>query len=220
LATPMHAAPMHASAGPRGPVEIRIETEETFRVRGSYEWVFNEAMRAIVNCGGKVYQQSLSEGRVVGKWGYGLTIMGMRANIDISDAGHGWLKVTGIGYMVESVTGSAAPKKAREVITNLRQLIVNAPPQAAAQPSSMSAPQVNPPSDFGGNSLAYASVLCGTIGLFCMGIILGPMAVVYGGWALAKGGSKGQALLGIGLGIFAVLVGAAVAMLLISAGRS
>ena len=60
------------------------------------------------------------------------------------------------------------------------------------------------------NGLALASVLCGIAGLFVLEFILGPLAIIFGGVALARAnrgaGRRGMALAGLILGIIDVVL--------------
>jgi Domain of unknown function (DUF4190) len=72
-------------------------------------------------------------------------------------------------------------------------------------------PQVSPPpQSSGSNSLAIASLVCGIIGLFIFEIVLGPLAIVFGGLGLRAArrgaGRRGFALAGLIFGVIDVLV--------------
>ncbi|MGH3635188.1 MAG: DUF4190 domain-containing protein [Mycobacterium sp.] len=60
------------------------------------------------------------------------------------------------------------------------------------------------------NGLAIAALVCGIIGLFLLNIILGPLAIIFGGVGLshAKRGAAhhGMALAGVILGIVDVII--------------
>jgi hypothetical protein len=62
----------------------------------------------------------------------------------------------------------------------------------------------------GTNGLAIAGLVCGIIGLLIANIILGPLAIIFGGIGLSranKGASgKGMAIAGIVLGIVDVVI--------------
>ena len=61
-----------------------------------------------------------------------------------------------------------------------------------------------------GNGMAIASLVCGIIGLLLFGVILGPLALIFGGVGLSranKGASgKGMAIAGIVLGAIATVL--------------
>jgi hypothetical protein len=70
----------------------------------------------------------------------------------------------------------------------------------------------------GSNGLAIAGLVCGLVGLFFFSIVLGPLAVVFGGVGLSRArrgaGGRGMAIAAIVLGVidillFVVLVAAA-----------
>jgi uncharacterized protein DUF4190 len=80
----------------------------------------------------------------------------------------------------------------------------------AGNPASAGAP--------GGNGLAVAGLVCGLVGLLLFSIVLGPLAVIFGGvaWARANRGAprRGMAIAAVVLGvvdlvIFVVLLAAA-----------
>ncbi len=80
----------------------------------------------------------------------------------------------------------------------------------AGNPASAGAP--------GGNGLAVAGLVCGLVGLLLFNIVLGPLAVIFGGvaWARANRGAprRGMAIAAVVLGvvdlvIFVVLLAAA-----------
>jgi hypothetical protein len=56
-----------------------------------------------------------------------------------------------------------------------------------------------------GNGLAIAALVCGLVGLFIANVILGPLAIIFGGigWSKANHGAprKGMAIAGTILGI-------------------
>ena len=62
----------------------------------------------------------------------------------------------------------------------------------------------------GGNGLAIASLVCGIIGIFLFEIILGPLAIIFGGIALSRAnrgaGKRGMAWAGLILGIIDVVL--------------
>ena len=62
----------------------------------------------------------------------------------------------------------------------------------------------------GGNGLAIAGLVCGIVGLFVLNIILGPLAVIFGGIGLARAnrgaGNRGMALAAVILGIADVVL--------------
>ena len=57
-----------------------------------------------------------------------------------------------------------------------------------------------------GKGLAIASLVCGIVGLFFFGIILGPLAIVFSVMARKKGFTSGMATAGLVLGIIAVVL--------------
>lgn len=67
-------------------------------------------------------------------------------------------------------------------------------------------PETAPPPPSGSNSLAIASLVCGIIGLFIFEIVLGPLAIVFGGLGLRAARRRGFALAGLIFGIIDVLV--------------
>ena len=52
-----------------------------------------------------------------------------------------------------------------------------------------------------GKGLAIAAMVCGIVSFFCFGVILGILAVIFGGVAKSKGYKGGMATAGIVLGI-------------------
>jgi hypothetical protein len=58
--------------------------------------------------------------------------------------------------------------------------------------------------------MAIASLVCGIIGLLVFGIILGPLAVIFGGVGLSRANrgasGKGMAIAGLILGLIATVV--------------
>jgi uncharacterized protein DUF4190 len=56
-----------------------------------------------------------------------------------------------------------------------------------------------------GNGLAVAALVCGIVGLLCLGFILGPLAIIFGGVGISKANQgadhKGLAIAGLVLGI-------------------
>jgi hypothetical protein len=70
-------------------------------------------------------------------------------------------------------------------------------------------PQMTPPAP-ASNGMAIAALVCGIIGLFIFEIILGPLAIIFGGLGLRNAnrgsGRKGLAIAGLVLGIIDVLV--------------
>ncbi|MCW2523734.1 MAG: Conserved rane protein of unknown function [Frankiales bacterium] len=74
----------------------------------------------------------------------------------------------------------------------------NAPgPDAAAQQNSS-------------NGLAIAGLVCGIVGLFVANVILGPLAIIFGGIGLSRANHgaprRGMAIAAIVLGIVAVVI--------------
>jgi Domain of unknown function (DUF4190) len=59
------------------------------------------------------------------------------------------------------------------------------------------------------NGMAIAALVCGIIGLFILEIILGPLAIIFGGLALQRAnrgaGQRGMAWAGLILGVIDVL---------------
>jgi len=55
-----------------------------------------------------------------------------------------------------------------------------------------------------GNGLAIAGLVCGIIGLFLFNVVLGPLAIIFGGigWSKANKGARGR-----GMAIAAVVLG-------------
>ncbi|HEY1914710.1 MAG TPA: DUF4190 domain-containing protein [Streptosporangiaceae bacterium] len=72
-------------------------------------------------------------------------------------------------------------------------------------------PQLSPPpAANSSNGLAIAALVCGIVGLFIFEIVLGPLAIIFGGLGLrnaSRGASRrGFALAGLIIGIIDVLV--------------
>jgi hypothetical protein len=76
----------------------------------------------------------------------------------------------------------------------------------AAPPPSYGYPQ---PQQQPGNGFAIASLVCGIIGLIIFGIILGPLAVIFGGVGLSRANrgasGKGLAIAGLVMGTIATI---------------
>jgi hypothetical protein len=62
----------------------------------------------------------------------------------------------------------------------------------------------------GTNGLAVAGLVCGVVGVFVLNIVLGPLAVIFGGVGLRnanRGASgRGMALAGVILGVFDIVL--------------
>ncbi len=61
-----------------------------------------------------------------------------------------------------------------------------------------------------GKGMAIASMVCGIVSFFCFGIVLGVLALIFGGVAKSKGYTGGMATAGIvlgcvGLGVYVAL---------------
>ena len=67
--------------------------------------------------------------------------------------------------------------------------------------NASSVPAVDP-----GKAFAITSLVCGIAAFFVAGIILGILAIVFGGVAKSKGTTSGMATAGIVLGVIAVVV--------------
>lgn len=89
----------------------------------------------------------------------------------------------------------------------------------AAPPPSYGYPQPPPRQS---NGLAIASLVCGIIGCLFFGIILGPLAVIFGAVGLSRANrgasGKGMAIAGLILGVIATVV-AIVLIAAIESGR-
>jgi uncharacterized Tic20 family protein len=61
-----------------------------------------------------------------------------------------------------------------------------------------------------GNGLAIAALVCGIIGLLLFGIVLGPLAIIFGGIGLSRANKgaphRGMAVAGLVLGIIDVVL--------------
>ena len=61
-----------------------------------------------------------------------------------------------------------------------------------------------------GNGLAIAGLVCGIVGLFFANVILGPLAIIFGGvgWARANRGAKhrGMAIAAVILGVIDLII--------------
>jgi hypothetical protein len=72
------------------------------------------------------------------------------------------------------------------------------------------APQAGPAAGTRSNGLAIASLVCGIVGLIIFAIILGPLAIIFGGVGLSRAksgaGHRGMAIAGIVLGILDVVL--------------
>ena len=88
--------------------------------------------------------------------------------------------------------------------------------QANTQPNPYQQPQVNvsvntqnPPSyrrqTEETNGLATASMVCGIIGLLVFGIILGPLAIIFGAIGMSKEPKRNQAITGLVLGVIDIV---------------
>jgi hypothetical protein len=77
----------------------------------------------------------------------------------------------------------------------------------AAPPPSYGYPQ--PPRQQS-NGMAIASLVCGIVGLIVFGIVLGPLAIIFGGVGLSRANrgasGKGMAIAGLVLGCIATVV--------------
>ena len=73
-----------------------------------------------------------------------------------------------------------------------------------------------------GNGLAIASLVCGIIGLLIFGVILGPLAAIFGGIALSRANrgasGKGMAIAGLVLGLIATILAIILIALITSRG--
>jgi hypothetical protein len=68
-----------------------------------------------------------------------------------------------------------------------------------------------PPPPPQGNGLAVASLVCGLVGLIFFGVILGPLAIIFGAIGIGKanqigGKGKGLAIAGLVIGVVDLLV--------------
>ncbi|MFN2562011.1 MAG: DUF4190 domain-containing protein [Jatrophihabitans sp.] len=72
------------------------------------------------------------------------------------------------------------------------------------------APEAAPRAGTRSNGLAIASLVCGIVGLLVFAIILGPLAIIFGGVGLSRAkagaGHRGMAIAGMVLGIIDVVV--------------
>jgi hypothetical protein len=77
------------------------------------------------------------------------------------------------------------------------------PPAPPAQPSGYPQPRQN-------NGMAIASLVCGIAGLFLFGVVLGPLAVIFGALGLSRANrgasGRGMAIAGLVLGLIATVV--------------
>lgn len=73
--------------------------------------------------------------------------------------------------------------------------------QFVAAPVYAAPAQTPAPATVPGKGLGIASLVCGIVSFFCFGVILGILAVVFGGVAKSKGYKGGMATAGIVLGI-------------------
>ena len=65
---------------------------------------------------------------------------------------------------------------------------------------------VSPAVSEGGKEMSIAAMVCGIVGLFIGGIILGPLAIVFGAIAIGKwSDGRGMAITGLVTGIIALL---------------
>ena len=69
----------------------------------------------------------------------------------------------------------------------------------------------NPTTRTGTNGMAIAGLVCGIVGIFIASIILGPLAIVFGGVGLSRaragGGGRGMAIAGVVLGVVDLVLG-------------
>lgn len=77
----------------------------------------------------------------------------------------------------------------------------NEPNAFNAQPYQAPAPQGEP-----GKGFAITSLVTGIVSFFCFGIILGILAIVFGGVAKSKGYQGGMATAGMILGIVGIAI--------------
>ena len=88
--------------------------------------------------------------------------------------------------------------------------------QANTQANPYQQPQVNVsvntqnPTSYRGqteetNGLATASMVCGIIGLLVFGIILGPLAIIFGAIGMSKEVKRNQAITGLVLGVIDIV---------------
>lgn len=79
---------------------------------------------------------------------------------------------------------------------NTQQTVVNEQPIVNQQQNQTQGQQ-----NTAGKGLGIASLVCGIVSFFCFGLILGILAVVFGGIAKGKGYKGGMATAGIVLGV-------------------
>ena len=91
------------------------------------------------------------------------------------------------------------------ICPNCRTNNVDGAVNCAACGAPLSAPVVGGyapvPAKVPGKGLAIASMVCGIVSFFCFGIVLGLLAVIFGGVAKSKGYRGGMATAGIVLGV-------------------
>jgi hypothetical protein len=67
-----------------------------------------------------------------------------------------------------------------------------------------------PPATRGGNGVAVAAMVCGIVGVFIFNVVLGPLAVIFGGVGLRNAnrgaGRRGAATAGLVLGIVDIVL--------------
>ena len=77
-------------------------------------------------------------------------------------------------------------------------------PQAYNATPVYNAPQPEVPAAVPGKGLAVTSMVCGIVSFFCFGIILGILAIIFGGVAKSKGCKSGMATAGIVMGVVGI----------------
>ncbi|WP_424891982.1 DUF4190 domain-containing protein [Streptomyces sp. XH2] len=103
--------------------------------------------------------------------------------------------------MTTTLTGRAAEQKARQKAQ-----------QKARQNAQQTRKTPAPPSRREADGMAVASFVLGLVGLLVFNVVLGPLALVLSGLALARGTTRrGRALLGLTLGAADLIVLAALA---------
>ena len=216
-----NAAPKSSSAqtaGSSGKVRIVPLAEKgNFALYGDYEAVWPLVRQVMVECGARIREENMANGKIVGNCKYGINAFGMTVTATLYSNGDSIGLEFRASFTDALDTFGACSKKVRQLGERLMALSGNAAAPVSSGTGPIAPPSYDQRAGASSAGKAKTSMILGLVGLIFCGPLFGILAIVFASIAfsgMAETGNeegRGYAVAGMILGladiVFGILIG-------------